>query len=227
MFARILLIVSVLAIPSLCSGLETDDPSPISVPEGKPLAIDGAMSPGEWDGAVVEILSDGSEVLLMHSEGNLYLAIRANTPDMIVGNVFIEHGDEIAILHSSGALGTAHFQKEGDRWQKTQGFDWRCRRTDNSEAAQAERAAFLEKEHWLAVNSRMGTPNELEYQIELKEDTLRLAANFIRTSNTNEKIPWPDNLDDDCIKPTPGGMPEQMIFSPERWAAIRLSSSKK
>jgi hypothetical protein len=65
------------------------------------------MSTGEWDGAVVETFSDGSQLFLVHCDGYLYLAIRANTPEMIVGNVFVERGDEIAILHSSAALGTA------------------------------------------------------------------------------------------------------------------------
>jgi len=252
MFARILLIVSVLAIPFLSSECQDDDASSvtvassppslataagvsnplteqfiISVPHGNPLAIDGTMSPGEWDSAGVETFSDGSVLLLMYSEGYLYLGIRANTPEMIVGNIFVARGDEIAILHSSAALGTALYHKETDNWQRTQGFVWRCRKTDSSEMAQAERTAFLDEEHWMAANARMGSPNELEYQIEMTSETLRLAVNFIRVSNQNAKIPWPSDLDDDCIKPTPGGMPGLLNFSPDRWATIDISSSEK
>jgi hypothetical protein len=185
------------------------------------------MSPGEWDSAGVETFSDGSELFLMYSDGYLYLGIRANTPEMIVGNIFINRGDEIAILHSSAALGTALYQKGMGSWQQTQGFVWRCRKTDNSEVAQAERAAFLKEEHWMAANARMGSPNELEYQIEVTNETLRLAVNFIRASNPNVKIPWPNDLDDDCIKPTPGGMPAQLHFSPDRWATIGMPYSEK
>jgi len=99
------------------------------------------------------------------------------------------------------------------------------RGTFDSEAAQAERAAFLQEEHWVAANSRMGTPNELEYQIEVTNESLRTAVSFIRGSNPNAKIPWPNDLDDDCIKPTPGDMPAQYHFSPDKWATIDMSSS--
>ncbi len=214
--------------PATQTGIPTllTEQSTILVPEGKPLAIDGAMSPGEWDSAGVEAFSDGSELLLMYSEGYLYLGIRANTPEMIVGNIFIDHGDEIAILHSSAALGTALYQKGMNSWQQTQGFIWCCRRIDNSDVAQTERVAFLKGEHWIAANARMGSPNELEYQIEMTSETLRLAINFMRVSNPNVKTPWPNDLDDDCIKPTPGGMPAQLHFSPDSWATIGVSSSK-
>jgi len=201
-----------------------DAPPSISVPRGRPEAIDGTMSPGEWDSAGVKRFSDGSALLLMYSDGYLYLGIRASTPGMIVGNVFVDHGDQIAILHSSAALGTAIYQKEKDSWRQSQRFDWRCRIPDSSEKAVAERDAFLEEEQWVAANARMGSPTELEYQIELKNDTVRLAVNYIRASNPSVKIPWPDGLDDDCIKPTPGGLPEQLHFTPDRWATLDISS---
>jgi hypothetical protein len=250
MFTRIVFIVLVLLILILSIGCQEDTSSSISVapdappsalpteaptslteqptiyvPQGTPLVIDGTLSPGEWDRAVVETFSEGSELLLMYSEGYLYMGIRAKTTEMIVGNVFIDRGDEIAILHSSAALGTALYEKGMGGWQQTQGFVWRCRKMDNSVAAQAERDIFLQDEHWVAANSRMGSPNELEYQIEMTDETLRLAVNFIRASNPNAKIPWPNDLDDDCIKPTPGGMPAQLHFSPDKWVTIGIAES--
>lgn len=252
MFERKTLIVLSLLIPFLSSGCQEDIASPIStttgtpppahptatltslteqstisVPEGEPLAIDGTISPGEWDNARIETFADNSELLLMYSESYLYLAFRANTPEMIAGNIFINRDDEIAILHSSAALGTALYEKGMDSWQQTQEFAWCCRKTGNSEAAQAERDAFLNDDHWVAANSRMGSPNELEYQIELTNETLHLAVNFIKASNPNQKIPWPNDLDDDCIKPTPGGLPAQLNFSPDRWATIDIFLSER
>jgi len=252
MLKRILLIVLVLLILILTLGCRGDDtssifetpatlppapltetPAPltqqhtITVPWGQPPVIDGTISPGEWDNAIVEPFADGSELFLMFSEGYLYLGIRANTPEMIIGNIFVDHGDEIAILHTSAALGTALYKQGMDSWQQTQGFVWRCRSTDNSETSQSERDAFLDEEHWVAANARMGTPNELEYQIEMSDETLRLAVNFIRASNPNEKIPWPTGLDDDCIKPTPGGLPEELYFSLDRWAIIDISDTER
>ena len=194
----------------------------IVVPTGNSPAIDGIMSSGEWDDATVEYFADGSELFLMHAGDYLYLAILANDPEMIAGNVFIQRGDKIEILHSSAALGTAIYQKGEDNWQQIQDFTWQCRDTSDSDAARAEQDSFLQQEGWLAANSRIGTPEELEYQIGISDDTLRLAVSFIRASNPNEKIPWPTNLDDDCIKPTPGGLPEILYFSPEKWAPLEV-----
>ncbi len=199
-------------------------PSAVIVLQGSSPTLDGTLSPGEWDNATVETFADGSELLLMHADGYLYLGIRVNIPGMIVGNIFVNRGDEITILHSSAALGTAAYQKGEDNWQQIQNFTWQCRDTSDSDAAKAERDAFLQQEGWVAANSRMGTPEELEYRIEMAEDTLRLAMNFIRASNQNKKIPWPPDLEDDCIKPTPGGLPPEMQFSPELWGMISKES---
>jgi hypothetical protein len=54
----------------------------------------------------------------------------------------------------------------------------------------------------------------------MTNETLRLAVIFLRASKPDAKIPWPEALDDDCIKPTPGGLPAEMHFSPDRWATI-------
>ena len=200
-----------------------EERSIISVPQGRPIAIDGTMSPGEWDAAGVETFSDGGALFLMYNEGFLYLGIRGDSPEMIAANVFIDRGSEIAVLHASAALGTAIYAKGTGAWQRSQDFVWRCRRADDGEAATAEREAFLREERWLAANSRMGTPNEIEYQIEMTDETLRLAVNFVNASATDVKIHWPIDLDDDCVIPTPGGMPPQMDFDPDQWRTIGTS----
>jgi hypothetical protein len=141
---------------------------------------------------------------------------------MIVGNVFVQQDDEVRILHASAALGTAVFQKGGETWEQAQAFDWRCRSTDDGKAAQAEREAFLRDEGWVSVNSRIGAPNELEFKIAAPRNGFRLAVNVLRSSDPGAKHPWPSDLDDDCIKPTPGGLPSQMRFQPDRWAMIEL-----
>ena len=52
----------------------------IIVPQGNPPAIDGTISPVEWDDASIETFAEGSELLLMHADGYLYLGILVNTP---------------------------------------------------------------------------------------------------------------------------------------------------
>ncbi|MCD6286568.1 MAG: hypothetical protein J7M39_11715 [Anaerolineae bacterium] len=195
----------------------------VSVPPGNPPSIDGTLSAGEWGDAAIELLSDGSELLLMHAEGYLYLGIRSTTREGSATNIYVEDDDQVRILHASAALGTAITQQGTDNWQQTREFDWKCRGSSNSEAAVAARAAYLRDEGWVVGISPMGTPNELEYQIELMSTLRRIAVSAARSSSPDERVFWPATLDDDCIKPTPGGMPPELHLSPAQWAEIDLS----
>ena len=188
------------------------------------VTIDGVLSPGEWDAAYVETFADGSELLLMCDAAYLYLAIRATREEMIAANVYTSENKEVIIHHASAALGTAIYQSAEDGWLKTQDFEWTCRATDNSEASQEERHSFLKEEGWLAANSRMGTPNELEYQIKVTGEKVTLAVAFMRSSEQERRVFWPLDLADDTIQPTPGGLPETRTFFPETWMVLDLSN---
>jgi len=195
---------------------------PIVVPSGQAPNIDGTLSPGEWDDAVIGTFADGSQLFLLEAEDYLYLGIRNHEDQSFAGNVYIHHGEKINILHSSAALGTAAYEITEDGWQQIQDFTWQLRDTSSSEAAQAERATFLITEGWLASNGNMGTPNELEYQIKIQEQNLNIAVVFTKSTAPYEKVPWPAHLDDDTIMPTPGGFPTTMAFSPTRWGLIEF-----
>lgn len=192
----------------------------ITVPNGDPPTLDGKISPGEWGNARQEFFSDGSELLMLHHDGYLYLAIKANNPELIVGNIFVDHAGQVRILHSSAALGTAVYEKGADGWNQTQAFSWQCRATDDGSSAQAEREAFLKKENWLASNSRMGLPQELEYGIATKDSALRLAVTFTRISDTRTRPFWPGYLSDDSVKSPLGEYPLTMQFSPTTWMNV-------
>ena len=194
----------------------------IDVPVANPPTIDGTHAPDEWDAATIETFADGSELFLMQADGYLYVGIRAIEQEMILANIFIQSGDEISIMHSSAALGTAIYQRGEDNWQRTQDFTWQCRSTSLGDA-QAERDEFLEQEGWVATNGRIGTPNELEYQIKIPDSDFRLAAVYIKSTPPYDKIPWPAELTDDTIMPTPNGVPEIYYFSLEDWAVLEIS----
>jgi len=187
---------------------------------GNPPVIDGTITAEEWQGARRESFSDGSELVLLRLGDELYLGIRAKTQDMIAANVFIESADGIAIHHASAALGTAAYERDGDVWRLVRNFTWRCRGAGDGEETRAERDAFLREEGWIASTSWMGNPHELEYRIRTGPAALRLAVVFLRASVPNAKTPWPAVLDDDCIKPTPKGLPPALSFAPEKWATI-------
>ncbi|MCD4803665.1 MAG: hypothetical protein K8R16_12080 [Anaerolineales bacterium] len=195
-----------------------------SVPQGTPPTIDGVIDSAEWNAARVETFADGSELLTMRDAEYLYLAIRGTTEEMIAANVYTKENGEIFIHHASAALGTAIYQPAENSWLKTQDFHWQCRASDNSEASQTERSAFLDQEGWLAATSRRGTPNELEYQIKITAENLPLAVAFMRTSDPEGRIFLPLDLADDTIQPTPDGLPEIRLFSPETWMLLDLTN---
>ncbi len=213
-------------IPPTRTPTPTPQPAPnqqaIFVPLGLPPTIDGVMDSGEWDAALEVSAGDGSIVLFMHSGDALYVGVRGSTPEMIVSNVFIHDGANIRIAHASAALGTAVYQQKGDSWERILDFDWRCRSTSDSEAAREERTAFYRDEGWVATNSRIGTPNALEFMFDMPQEPFSLAVNILRSSNPDSKIAYPADLDDGVISPTPGGLPQVLPFRPELWADVTL-----
>ena len=200
----------------------TEPPSDFIVPPGGAPTLDGVLAPGEWDGARVETFSDGSQLLLLVNDGYLYLGLRGSKAELTAGNVFLDRDGEVAILHSSAALGTAIYSQGPESWERTQDFDWRCREIDQSPAAVAARQAFLEQERWVAANARMGTPNELEYMIEVDAPMVRLAVNLVRSSDPQTKPVWPPDLSDGTTLPTLGEYPAHLHFEPERWVTVGL-----
>jgi len=213
---------------SVLAGCALADPVPVSPEitqvseeEGKDqLTIDGVIQPGEWDQADLFYFEDGSELYLLFSDNHLYLAINAISTEMISANVFLFSDENIEILHTSAALGTAIYQPEGDTWRRTKDFEWCCRSTSDSAGARASREAFYHIENWLGINTYNGTENELEYKIRLTGSEKFLAVNFLRVNDIDDKQIWPVGIADGPAQPTIGGFPDTLDFSPEYWFAI-------
>jgi hypothetical protein len=193
------------------------------VPRENPPSIDGILSPGEWDEALQESFTDGSRLYLLVSGDYLYLGIQVKPLDMITGNVYINRGDEISILHASAALGTAFYQKATDSWALTQSFTWSCRDSSDSKSAQAERAAFLQQEGWIGSIVGMGNFEELEYQILLTGKSMRLVAAILKESDPGKRIMWPTGVQDDTLQKFPSDMPASLSFTLEQWAEITVN----
>ena len=206
----------------------------LKVPQGNPPTLDGVLSPGEWDGALQEQFTDGGKLLLMRDEKYLYVGLRANITDILVASVCFNHDEEVAIHHSSAALGTAVFQRADNGWQQTRPFVWTLRDTSNSATAQQRRLAFLEKEGWVASLGTMGTPNETEFQFAIPKDTLRFAIAYLLPPNYDKAAWWPAGIADDCrkVELLQGNMGEsldpsaRLQFSPEEWVTITASGTK-
>jgi WD40 repeat protein len=192
----------------------------IEAPAGIAPSIDGTFSLGEWDSAMLMPLTNGGELMVMHNDGYLYLGIRSR--DMGFGSICTTSDDQVSVLHSSAGLGTAIFDRDGDDWLRTQQFSYCCWGAPESEVAE-----FLQREGWVASLGTQGVPEEMEYQIEMKDGALTLAVVYVDDFSFESALHWPDDLDDDClglalIAEDP---PERLEFFPDSWVTIILPPS--
>ena len=196
----------------------------IAIPSGNEATIDGVLSPEEWETAYQTELTGGGQLMLMHKGGYLYLGIRAK-PEPVT-SICVDHIDQVSILHSSAAIGTAIYQMGDQVWEQIRGFEWCCRDTTDSSQAQEARRTQLQQDGWIASNGRMGNPDEVEYQIAIPDGSLRLAVNSIGAPNYRSVISWPGILADDCsnLDMLRGPIPEQAQFSVEEWITLTVST---
>lgn len=194
------------------------------VPAGNDALIDGVLAADEWESARQIDLEDEGQLLLMHASGYLYLGIRAK-PEPVT-SICIDQIDQVSILHSSAAIGTAVYRLGDGIWEQITGFEWCCRDTTGSEQAREERNAHLQVEGWIASNGRMGNSDEVEFQITLPGDSIRLAVSSMGAPDYETVISTPGDLADDCHNPEmlTGPIPEQAQFNLEDWVTLTMSA---
>jgi hypothetical protein len=193
------------------------------VPQENTPLIDGTLSTGEWDAAREESFKGGSQLFLLTDSKYLYMGIRSNFAGMLMGNIFIQRGDTISILHTSGALGTAIYQQGPEDWRLIQDFTWQCRDAGDSQTIPVECKAFLDQEGWLGSMSYMGNPEELEYQIELTAEPMHILVVFENLEYAGLKYLWPAQVEVNIGELTHGYSPPNLSFSPEEWAEITVN----
>jgi len=197
----------------------------IAVPGGNEAKIDGVLSPEEWDPAYQTELAGGGELLLMHNDGYLYLGVRAK-PEPVT-SICVDQGDQISILHSSAALGTATYQGGVDGWEKVRDFEWCCRETADSPQALENLSEQLEQDNWVASNGRMGAAEEVEFKIGMPDGLLRLAVTSIGAPDYEDIAWWPLDMSDDCRNPRMirGEIPDQAQISVDDWMTLTASTN--
>jgi hypothetical protein len=194
------------------------------VPPGTEAIIDGVLSEDEWKSAFQIDLVDEGQIFLMYAGGYLFLGIRAK-PEPVT-SICVDQAEQVSILHSSAAIGTAVYLLGDGVWEQIRGFEWCCRETTDSSQAQEARRTHLLQEGWIASNGRMGNPDEVEYQIAMPEGSLRLAVTSIGSPNYRSVLSWPEDLSGDCsrLEMLTGPIPEQAQFSVEDWMTITVST---
>jgi hypothetical protein len=211
------------SLPTETSLPPTDEPDvevlEIVVPAGNEATIDGVLSTEEWERALQIDLDDENQLLLMHASGYLYIGMRGK-PESAT-NICVDQGDQVSILHSSAALGTAVYQLGDGVWERVRDFEWCCRHTTDSTQAQEVLDTHLQEEGWVANNAFRGVPEEIEYQIAMPDDSLRLSVNTIQPPSYRTVLSWPKGLEDDCSRLGP--IPEEAQFSPEGWVTLSVT----
>lgn len=202
-----------------------------SVPFGTPIAWDGQFSPGEWDAALRQEFTDGGELFLMHDNRYLYLGVHENFDGLTVTSVFIENGNKVSVLHSSGSLGTAMFELTDNNWLLIQPFSWELYGvTSHTSPAENQRQAFLEKYGWLANLGSMTETEQIEYKILIPDGNFHIAVAYLLQPNFDQAAWWPAGLSDDClnIKLLQGDVAENLNtsmlvqFAPDTWATVNV-----
>jgi hypothetical protein len=195
----------------------------IAVPAGSEAIIDGVLMPEEWEDAIELDMEEGYQLFLMHAGGYLYIGVRGK-PEPVT-SICLDQGKEVSILHSSAAIGTALYELGHGVWDLVRDFEWCCRETDNSPQAKESLSRHLQEEGWTANNGLTGVQEEVEYQILLPGDSMRLAVNSIGQPNYRTVHSWPGNLVDDCsrLSMITGPIPEEAQFSIGGWAALSIS----
>ena len=197
-----------------------EDIETLVAPLGSEALIDGILDQKEWEDAMKIDLADQSEIFLMQAGGYIYLGIKAK-PEPVT-SICLDQGEQVLILHSSAAIGTAVYELRDATWQQVRDFEWCCRETADSPQAQDARQAHLQADGWIANNGRLGNPDEVEFKISQPGDSLRLAVNSIGAPDYRSILSWPDGLDDDCSsrEMIAGPIPEQAQFVLNEWITV-------
>ena len=189
----------------------TTDGSEVAVPVAATApTIDGVLGPGEWDGASRDTMSDGATIFLEQFDGTLYVAVAGDEIGAV--NVILGIEDEVWILHSSAALGSALYAAVSGSWQLEHGFEWCCRGTTDTDS----RKDLFGTEGWQANIGSAGEPGTVEYQIALPWDGAAVAISSLR--DESDKGFWPADLSAEARDQLLGVPPGQRNFAIEEWA---------
>ena len=189
----------------------------VAVPPGEPPAVDGVMEPDEWEGAAVVEMSDGAAARLLYSNETLYVGVAGKAIGSV--NVVIAGDENLSILHSSAALGSAAYTRNGPAWELVHGFDWCCRRGSDESA----RTDLFDREGWVANIGYDGDPGVVEYAIAIPWRDTSLAISTIRSES--DKGFWPAGLSPEAQDQLVGVPPPTREYYLHEWGTISAGSA--
>jgi hypothetical protein len=204
--------------------LSGQTPSPVPVPPGPAITLDGQLEALEWEGSARLPLSSHGEVFLHSHEELLSVGVRG--PGFGLAHLALASRDTVWILHASAALGSIVYARDGGEWKKVQDPTWEVRDPSMTPEARARREAYLTTHHWVGTTGRMGAENEVEFLIRMERfggGEIRLAVVFYPVEGSGPFPRWPVDLRDGVVEAEllTGPMPERLHFDPRGWGRIR------
>ena len=212
MWSASLVLVLVLGLSAI-----GEDVNDLTLPAGIAPVLDGIVSEGEWDDAIVLSLADDAVLSAKHADGFLYLGVKVQTGAQVVGNIYIARDDTIEILHASYALGPATYRLQSGGWTLEEPFVWSCRTLGFSSAALFEREMFLQANNWLATIVLLGEASHMEVQIAINGVPMRMLFRFDVHTDTQDVLTWPL---DTVVGIEAGPLPQEAGFHPETWCDV-------
>ena len=183
------------------------------MPTHMPPVIDGVLDAGEWDGSATVTMSDGSTLHWMHDENVLYVALESSALGAVNLAICV---DDVWILHSSAALGSALYLAADGIWELSHGFDWCCR----SATDDAARLLLLDDEGWQANIGFNGDEGIVEYQVALPWEGASVAVSYLTDSETSAF--WPADLSSEAREQLVGPPPPERAFNLNEWYTLVL-----
>ncbi len=223
--ALIFICIVVGAVPALASE--------IRLPSGTLPEIDGVVSDGEWDDALVLPLQGGKGLLVKRSGEYLCVAIQGAKGG--IGSLGLCIGDSLRILHASTGLITAEYVKSPSSWLRT--ADFRGPEVEpgvnfaRGEVRQGARyrEANLVQFDWTANVVELGPPENMEFIVRLGEQTeclIGLSVVFLQMKATSKYAVAPPGLSDASTNRAlvAGTANAEMKFDPNEWLSVVWSS---
>ncbi|MGE3467000.1 MAG: hypothetical protein AB7J13_08710 [Pyrinomonadaceae bacterium] len=199
--------------------------SAIKVPLGPAPTIDGTIADAEWAGSSTFDLVNGGGLLLRHDGTHLYVGIKGTGKGWC--HVYVAQGLRVDVLHASAALGSLAFTQDAvGKWQSADKYSWEMRDRTLNDDTKAKLARYLAANGWVASNSNMGEPLEMEFKIARGSGPLSIAV--VHTVDGKTMNFFPSKLADDTLRSdlVRGEVPSGLSFTRDRWARLNILEKK-
>lgn len=215
LFVRVLIV----AVTGVVSGIAQ---TPVDVPFGKAVNIDGKIEVQEWADAARHDLANDVALFLKTDGAHVYLAMRGTKQAW--SHVYLnDGGSDVSVVHASAALGRVVYKPDAAKmWQPQNEFAWEVRERAPIVTAMN---SYLAKNGWVASNSNMGNSNEVEYKLAVRGGEMRIAAALMQVGAPTTH--FPTSVADGALnqKLLEGNAIRDLKFDTSQWARLRLPSA--